>query len=252
MGTNLEKKLTDEKLEKGLEQMLLPKYRNVEFWEISSEQVKGYYDLIHRLQSENRDLTGIIDCYKKTELILQKEIAEKREEIELLTKVYASSRRKQTKKELLGTIAEYERKLEDGELVSKEWHDEQIGHAELVIEEQKAEIERMTEEKADLKELLYIERVYRKQAHDKADYLVEENKKKDDIIHTATNDYCELQKQVDKQKEEIKQQAVKDTAKEIFMELLKDKNIMVDENGDRWIPVTTIKELAISKGVEVE
>lgn len=36
---------------------------------------------------------------------------------------------------------EHEQMLTDGELVSKEWHDEQVGHAELVIEEQKAELE---------------------------------------------------------------------------------------------------------------
>ncbi|MBQ8319467.1 MAG: Lar family restriction alleviation protein [Clostridia bacterium] len=36
---------------------------------------------------------------------------------------------------------EHEQMLADGELVSKEWHDEQVGHAELVIEEQKAELE---------------------------------------------------------------------------------------------------------------
>ena len=39
--------------------------------------------------------------------------------------------------------AEYERKIDDGEFVSKDWHDEQVGHAELVMEEQKAEIERL-------------------------------------------------------------------------------------------------------------
>lgn len=44
---------------------------------------------------------------------------------------------------LQGTMAEYERKLEDGELVSKDWHDEQVLHAENVIEEQKAEIKRL-------------------------------------------------------------------------------------------------------------
>ena len=36
---------------------------------------------------------------------------------------------------------EHEQMLADGELVSKEWHDEQIGHAELVIEEQRIELE---------------------------------------------------------------------------------------------------------------
>lgn len=44
---------------------------------------------------------------------------------------------------LQNKILEYEQKLEDGELVSKDWHDEQVGHAELVIAEQKAEIERL-------------------------------------------------------------------------------------------------------------
>lgn len=40
-------------------------------------------------------------------------------------------------KGLQSKLSEYERKLEDGELVSKEWHDEQVLHAESVIEEQR-------------------------------------------------------------------------------------------------------------------
>ena len=52
---------------------------------------------------------------------------------------------------LQGKIGEYERKLEDGELVSKEWHDEQVLHLEeqcqqflYDFEQQKSEIERLT------------------------------------------------------------------------------------------------------------
>lgn len=47
---------------------------------------------------------------------------------------------------LQGEIAEHERQLADGELVSKEWHDEQVLHAENEIAEQKAEIERLKKE----------------------------------------------------------------------------------------------------------
>ena len=42
--------------------------------------------------------------------------------------------------------AEYRRKLEDGELVSKDWHDEQVGHAESEIERLNLAIEGLTAE----------------------------------------------------------------------------------------------------------
>ena len=45
----------------------------------------------------------------------------------------------------------YERKIENGGLVSIDWHNEQVGHAEIVMEEPKAEIERLTEENAYLR-----------------------------------------------------------------------------------------------------
>lgn len=54
----------------------------------------------------------------------------------LFTKVYDLIHRAQDK------IAGYERKLADGELLSKEWHDKQVFH-------DKAEIERLTEEKTE-------------------------------------------------------------------------------------------------------
>ena len=37
--------------------------------------------------------------------------------------------------ELIAFRIDIEQKLNDGELVSKEWHDEQVLHAEIVIEE---------------------------------------------------------------------------------------------------------------------
>ena len=61
---------------------------------------------------------------------------------------------------LQGEIAEYERKLEDGELVSGEYHDEQMSilHSEIEQFEEnekayKAEIERLTEEIKSIKEI---------------------------------------------------------------------------------------------------
>ena len=140
-------------------------------------------------------------------------------------------------KGLQSKLSEYERKLEDGELVSKEWHDEQVGHAELVIEEQKAEIERLTEENEAYKEVKHI-----------------------DIINELSKENAELQKQVDERENEIdrlekvvhdqaeqywdcKEQAVKDTAKEILQELYEYPH----EYHER-----KILEIAKRKGVEVE
>ena len=58
-----------------------------------------------------------------------------------------------TIKELEGKIAEYERNLEDGELVSIEWHDEQVAillcernNLANYVKELQEEIERLTEE----------------------------------------------------------------------------------------------------------
>lgn len=133
-----------------------------------------------------------------------------------------------TIKELEGKIAEYERNLEDGELVGKEWHDEQVAillsernNLANYVKELKEEIERLTERENELVE-------------DKANWI---NKWKEQVEYTA-----ELQKQVDEQrhlvaiacdefaKTKLKlEKAVKYTAKEIYTQVLE------------WIPVSTDK-----------
>jgi hypothetical protein len=88
--------------------------------------------------------------------------------------------------------AEYERKLTDGELVSKEWHDEQVGHAELVIEEQKAEIERLTREVDKQKNFVT--------AWEESWKIADEQNTKMRVKLKKEN--AELQKQVDELKDE--------------------------------------------------
>lgn len=98
-------------------------------------------------------------------------------------------------------IGEYKRKLENGDLVSKEWHDEQIGHAELVIDEQKAEIERLTEERNKYKDL--YETMYRKfsDLQDKEFNFEALRKEKTEYFDKAV----ELQKQVEAWKARAKE-----------------------------------------------
>lgn len=123
-----EKKLTDEEIVKAFEHC--SHNRSCEYCLHNDEVGSGEIvcrsrlmgkacDLIHRLQSENESLK--CDSHR------------------------TSWRAKflKAKKEL----EEYERKFEEGELVSKEWHDEQVGHAENVIAEQRDEIERLNDMK---------------------------------------------------------------------------------------------------------
>lgn len=154
---------------------------------------------------------------------------------------------------------EYKRKLEDGELVSKDWHDEQVGHAEIVMEEQKAEIERLTEENE----------VYYFQWQNAQTY----NKNHEEIWARNTRqvekEKAELQKQVDELKardmSEMRDlfnaetdrligkahtQAVKDTAKEI----LQSVGDIVDDGDDRfkYKDYQWHKRLCERYGVEVD
>lgn len=119
--------------------------------------------------------------------------------------------------------AEYERKLSDGELVSKEWHDEQVLHDKEEIERLKTHIS----------------------AKDIADEHVRKMRSTDlQTIVDLQNEKTELQKQVDELNAELEkayeieraniqaeiaeagtschwceQQTVKDTAKEILTEM---------------------------------
>ena len=147
----------------------------------------------------------------------------------------------------------YERMLEDGELVSKEWHDEQVLHAELVIEDQKAEIERLTEEIEQSKS------------------MYDDIRKCNDIL---LKERADLQKQVDELKEELdkeyelrknymfsceqkdleikyleidKQQAVKDGVEETVRHFWEK----FAGNCEMWIS-DEIERYAKEKGVEVE
>jgi hypothetical protein len=204
---------------------------------------------------------------------------------------------------------EYKRKFEDGEFVSKEWHDEQVEHAELVMKEQQAEIERLTEraERAAICEDEYLEWAtgFLKTRFDIKDWFTNPEHQRTPCTYeffastlwkkiksamswldeleereeTLTEENTELQKQVYELKLELQgqfdkgvkagclmskvkeQQAVKDTAKEIFTELLKDENVKINVRLDQWgepynvacVNFDTIEELAKERyGVEVE
>ena len=142
---------------------------------------------------------------------------------------------------------EYKWKLEDGELVSKEWHDEQVIHLQTENEELKRskfgnwkvkffkaqkEIERLTE------------------LHDRTLKTVEElNAKNCGLEYSVDNlkESFELaNKSIEvnnKRHEEVLKQAVKDTAKEI-LSMFDDRNY-ITENELK-------KAIAEHYGVEVE
>ena len=146
-------------------------------------------------------------------------------------------------------LCELEDMLDDGELVSKDWHDEQVLHAENVIEEQKAEIEKLLCKNAELE--VRCEGVltdYYAQSKTCDEQRVEIERLKDEnchdyhCMHLAQQEKAELQKQVDELSKEnarldknvkwfqekiengelVSKQAIKDTAKEILSEIGKE------------------------------
>lgn len=119
--------------------------------------------------------------------------------------------------------AEYEQKLEDGELVSKDWHDEQVGHLLAEIDGYKAdqeiwvngyqgsqvEIERLKAENEELKQTKFgnwkvkffkaqeeIERLT-KESDEMFDRHAKENQAASILIEQRNNEIAELKKQVD-------------------------------------------------------
>ena len=134
--------------------------------------------------------------------------------------------------------AEYERKLSDGELVSKDWHDEQVGHAELVIEEQKSEIERLEKRNSIL---LY--------ENDAMEAQCIGFQKQVDELKQAKNNALDIISQGEQQILQIR----KDTAKEIFTDIDKAFSLYYPHGQ---IPYSVfqdvIKQLAKKKCVEVE
>lgn len=170
--------------------------------------------------------------------------------------------------------------IENGELVSGEWHDEQVLHAENVIEEQKAEIEKLLCKNAELEvrcegvlkdyytqsktcdeQRLEIERLGRRNG--------EKIIKIDDLevkVMDLEKEKDELQKQVDELTDKLGkvlsgikadelltakgiEQAIKDTAKKILQELWDETEPLTESH--KWVRLR-IKNIASRKGVEVE
>ena len=149
--------------------------------------------------------------------------------------------------------AEYERKLangdlvpvkelvDKGELVSIDWHNEQVLHDTNVIEEQKEEIERLTEEN-DLKRAqvgLLTEQV--EFLKDYCDTTYKEAVNREEDAYSLGFD-------------KGKEFAVKDTAKEIFKTI---KSVLWEEEKDEKIRILdvhgVVRDIVNSKyGVEVE
>ena len=130
----------------------------------------------------------------------------------------------------------YERMLEDGEIVSKEWHDEQVLHAELVIEDQKAEIERLTEEIEQSKSMYDdIRKCNDILLKERADLQkqVDELKERKEFWEGMHDRVCaeveNLQDEIEGYDQKVfilrerLEQAVKDTAKEI-LRIVKEKD----------------------------
>lgn len=148
--------------------------------------------------------------------------------------------------------SEYERKLangelvpvkelvDKGELVSIDWHNEQVLHDANVIEEQKAEIERLTEAMSDFRQeviTLNIEKLELQKQVDKLKIEIKLEKEWGDIkVAQALADF-----------KIWKQQVVKDTAKEILQTIKHAK-----ENGQIFYNEAFMITAQKAYGVEVE
>lgn len=125
---------------------------------------------------------------------------------------------------LQGKITEYEQKLADGELVSKEWHDEQVLYLTDDNELKRAQVGLLTEQVKFLK--------------DYCDKLIEERENMQaEIIAT----------------DEARLQTAKDTVKEILDELDLFFKGTTFRKGYEFKKIDKkLKEIAKRKGVEVE
>ena len=155
-------------------------------------------DLIHRLQSENESLKKQID-----------ELPKPRKKI-LANKVYSDSTLKKWSKE---DLIEHIRILEHNWSCAEENLNNSVKNSEKIFYEQKAEIERLTEENE------YVDMVAKQALTDceklqiQVDELEKLNAKYLDSIESVQAGRCRFRC-------ELTQQAVKDTAKEIFENLL--------------------------------
>ena len=189
---------------------------------------------------------------------------------------------------------EYNQKLDDGELLSKDYHDEQVFHyvdenAELRTEievlktelqkecqehlafaelakradkQQKAEIERLTEENEHLdgcaKQFLTDYQNEQVKSDEFEKRYLEESKERcrfEQLYKKICHDHNIGLGVQRKHWEKKVQQAVKDTAKEIYDDIDKSDILVVQtqEYGEiEVVPIERLQEIVKSKGVEVE
>ena len=184
-----EKKLTDEEIVKALDFCTV--YEDCEECEYDdiagcrSFLMRNALELIHRLKNENESLKKQIE-----------ELSKPRKKI-LANKVYSDSTLKKWKKE---DLIEHIRILEHNWLCAEEFYNNSVKNSEKIFYEQKAEIERLTEERNEYKDL--YETMYRKYAdlQDKDFNCEALRKQRNEYLDKA----LELQKQVDKLKKELK------------------------------------------------
>ena len=215
-------------------------------------------EAIKRLQSENERLKKQID-----------ELPKPRKKI-LANRVYSDTTLKSwTKEQLIEQI----RILEHNWSVAEESLNNSVKNSDKIFYEQKAEIERLTEELKNLDWYKMWHNKFKKEINDLTLELETYRPTKlsgngqckcSNCNHISWTDWfsrykgktlCDecLKEIISKENKQI----VKDTAKEIFTELLKDENIeeyeRFDGYYDSFIAVDEIKELAKERyGVEVE
>lgn len=120
--------------------------------------------------------------------------------------------------------AEYKRKLEDGELVSKDWHDEQALHDKAEIERLKLAVEGLTAEN----KVLHKEN---DELIGKIERLTEEKTESAETAVEILEQNIELQKQVDEYKSKIEQGTLKEIVRCKDCRFLEEKHY--EEDGEK-------------------
>ena len=251
-----EKKLTDE--QKSMYELNV--YRNRYYAEPQGTEKAIIANAIN-------DLFNVINCLHERNAGLNDKNA---------TLEYKNSELKQRVSILEADNDDYKDKIAENELVSIDWHNEQVGHLEEEIERLTKRLELADKDNDNLAKTIFD---YEKQVDELKD---ERENMQAEILSFEdmkfTQEHCYLYSENETLKQWLKRlnadleneknwgkiqtkQAVEERTKEIFDELLKDENVHINVRLDQWgetynvacVDFDTIEELAKERyGVEVD